>query len=252
MATVVCDLDGVIYIEGSAVDGAPEALEQMRSEGHQLLFVTNNATRHVDALVDEIESTSGFRPGREDVLSSAMAAASMLQGRAGSAFVVGEAGLSATLADWGIASVDAAAAEAVVVGLDRGVTYDKLRDASLAIRRGALFIATNLDSTYPTPTGLWPGGGALVAALATASGATPEVAGKPEEPIRQLLRSRIEHDEVWVVGDRPDTDLALGNAEGWNTALVLTGVTTDGAGVSPAPTVVLDSIAGLPGLLPGT
>lgn len=249
MATIVCDLDGVIYIDGTPVDGATAALEQMRSDGHQLLFVTNNATRHVDALVAEIEAASGFRPDRDDVLSSSMAAASMLQGRASSAFVIGEAGLAETLADWGITSVDARGAESVVVGLDRAVTYEKLRDASLAIRRGALFIATNLDSTYPTPTGLWPGGGALVAALATASGTTPEVAGKPEEPIRRLLRSKIEHEEVWVVGDRPDTDLALGDAEGWKTALVLTGVTSDATGVSPAPTVVLDSIAGLPGLL---
>ncbi|MDH3731400.1 MAG: HAD-IIA family hydrolase [Acidimicrobiia bacterium] len=249
MATVICDLDGVIYIDGTPIAGAATALEEMQRDGHQLLFVTNNATRHVDSIVAAIEESTGFRPAREAVLSSSMAAASMLEGRVSSAFVVGEAGLSATLAEWGISSVAAAEAESVVVGLDRALTYDKLRDATLAIRRGALFIATNLDSTYPTPTGLWPGGGALVAALTAASGRTPEVAGKPAEPIRKLLRSKIEHDDVWVIGDRPDTDLALGEAEGWKTALVLTGVTTDAGDVSPAPTAVIDSIADLPPLL---
>lgn len=249
MATIVCDLDGVIYIDGTAVPGAAAALDSLHRAGHQLLFVTNNATRHVDDIVAEIESCTGFTPDRQSVLSSSMAAAAMLEGRATTAFVVGEGGLVATLADSGITAVAARTAEAVVVGLDRAVTYDRLRDATLAIRRGALFIATNLDSTFPTPGGLWPGGGALVAALATASDQAPEVAGKPAAPMRALVRSRVEQDEVWVVGDRPDTDLALGEAEGWSTALVLTGVTAGPEGVVPAPTAVLDSIADLPALL---
>jgi len=249
MATIVCDLDGVIYIEHMPVPGAAAALHSLHRAGHQLLFVTNNATRHLDAIIAEIEGRAGFTPDRQSVISSSMAAAAMLDGRATSAFVVGEAGLVATLAESGITAVAAADAEAVVVGLDRAVTYDRLRDAALAIRRGALFIATNLDSTFPTPSGLWPGGGALVAALATASGQAPEVAGKPAAPMRDLVRSRVEQEEVWVVGDRPDTDLALGEAEGWNTVLVLTGVTAGPQGVSPAPTVVLDSIADLPTFL---
>jgi HAD superfamily hydrolase (TIGR01450 family) len=249
MATIVCDLDGVIYIDGTPVPGAAASLQSLRRAGHQLLFVTNNATRHRDAIIAEIESCTGFAVDRSSVISSSMAAAAMLDGRATTAFVVGEAGLVATLAEAGIATVAAADADAVVVGLDRSVTYDRLRDATLAIRRGALFIATNLDSTFPTPSGLWPGGGALVAALAAASGQDPEVAGKPEAPIRDLLRSQVRQDEVWVVGDRPDTDLALGDAEGWNTVLVLTGVTSQPEGVVPAPTVVLDSIADLPSIL---
>lgn len=249
MATIILDLDGVIYIERTPVPGAAAALQSLQRAGHQLLFVTNNATRHLDAIIAEIEDRVGFTADRRSVISSSMAAAAMIHGRATTAFVVGEEGLVATLADAGIVSVATAAdAQAVVVGLDRAVTYERLRDAALAIRRGALFIATNLDATFPTPSGLWPGGGALVAALVVASGRDPELAGKPAAPMRDLVRSRVEQDQVWVVGDRPDTDLALGEAEGWNTVLVLTGVTSSAEGVSPAPTVVLDSAADLPSL----
>ena len=249
MATIVCDLDGVVYVGQEPVPGASETLALLKAQGHQLLFATNNATRSPSQLVVAIEAASGFRPDVDSIVSSPMAAALVLEGRATTVFVVGEAGLSETLADYGIREVGPDEAEAVVVGLDRALTYDKLRDATLAIRRGALFIATNLDTTYPTPSGLWPGGGAVVAALAAASDTDPELAGKPAEPMRRLLRAKIAQEVVWVVGDRPDTDLALGDSEGWNTALVLTGVTAASDAVVPRPTAVLDSIAQLPTVL---
>jgi 4-nitrophenyl phosphatase len=249
MASFVFDLDGVIYVDGEAIPGAAETLAALEAAGHQLLFVTNNATRGRSNLVDAIAEISGYVPASDSVISSSMAAASLLQGTVTTAFVVGESGLVDTLREVGIAAGEAEAADVVVVGLDRELTYDKLRDATLAIRRGARFVATNRDATYPTAQGLWPGGGSIVAALEAATGIEAELAGKPAEPIRSLIRSRLTSDDVWVVGDRPDTDLAMGHAEGWKTVLVLTGVTTDDTAVDPAPTITLHSVAGLPAVV---
>jgi 4-nitrophenyl phosphatase len=121
---------------------------------------------------------------------------------------------------------DPAAAGAVVVGLSRSLTYDIITDAMVAVRNGARFIATNDDSTFPTEHGLAPGCGAIVAAIAASAEAVPEVAGKPNEPMRGLIRSRVDG-EAWVIGDRLDTDIAMAIAEpGWRSVLVLTGITS--------------------------
>jgi len=117
-------------------------------------------------------------------------------------------------------------ADAVVVGLDRDLSYERLSRAMRAIDRGARFVATNTDPTFPMAEGLLPGGGAMVAALAAATGVQPEVAGKPHRPIRELLRARGVG-PAWVVGDRIDTDIALAASEhDWQSILVLTGVTS--------------------------
>ena len=116
---------------------------------------------------------------------------------------------------------------------------------------GARFVATNDDATYPTPEGLHPGGGSIVAALERASGRRAEVAGKPHTPMRDLVRELVGEGPVWMVGDKPETDLALGKGEGWTTVLVLSGVTGNDADVPDdlRPDAVLDSIADLPDLL---
>ena len=249
LGTVICDLDGVVFVDGHPIPGAEEALSSLDEDGYQLLFVTNNATTHRADLVTKIEKASGYRPGLEDVFSSAMAGAALISGEVSTAFVVGEAGLVTTLGDSGIRVTEAwREAEAVVVGLDRALTYARLKDAVLAVGNGARFIATNTDSTYPTPEGLWPGGGAIVAAIEKASGVAPEVAGKPNEPMRAMVRGSVGEGPVWMVGDRPDTDLAMGKLEEWRTVLVLTGVTASAGDVPSefAPDVVLKSIAELP------
>lgn len=250
--SVVCDLDGVLYLDNHPIPGAAEALAELEAAGYRLLFVTNNATTHLSELIEKLERAIGFRPSPDAVVSSAMAGASMVAGRESVAFVVGEHGLARTLEDAGVTVTDDwRKAEAVVVGLDRSLTFETIKDATLAIRAGARFVATNLDSTYPTPEGLWPGGGAIAAALEAASGVEPEVAGKPHEPMRALVRRRLGAGPVWMVGDRPETDLAMGKLEGWSTALVLTGV-VDSVEEVPAeftPDLVLDSIADLPGTI---
>ena len=247
--TVVCDLDGVVFVDGTPIPGAGEALISLDGDGYRLLFVTNNATTHRSDLVAKIEQASGYHPAPEAVFSSAMAGAALISGEVSTAFVVGEAGLEATLKDSHIAVTDTwQDAEAVVVGLDRKLTYDRIKDAALAVQGGARFIATNVDATYPTPQGLWPGGGAIVAAIEKASGIEPEVAGKPHEPMRRLVRDHVAEGTVWMVGDRPDTDLAMAKSEGWRAVLVLTGVvdSADDVPAELAPDLVLGSLAEFP------
>jgi len=250
--TVVCDLDGVIYIERTGIPGAGSALARLRKNGVDIVFVTNNSTKTAARVAADIEGATGFSADRSRIVTSGMATAHYLRGRVESVFVLGGDGLAATLRSAGVALVtDWAAAEAVVVGLDRALSYDKLKAATLAVRSGALFVATNLDATYPADEGLYPGGGSIAAALETASGISPVVCGKPYPPTRELVRSMVAPGRVVVVGDRPETDLAIAEAEGWEGVLVLSGVTPDAAAIAPAhtPDAVLGSIAELPGYL---
>jgi 4-nitrophenyl phosphatase len=136
-----------------------------------------------------------------------------------------------------------------VVGLDLDLHYDTLRDATLAIRNGARFIATNLDPSYPMPDGQWPGAGAIVELVRVASGVDPIATGKPDVAMIDLIAERIgSHTDIWMIGDRPSTDLAMAKTAGWRSVLVLTGVVDSPADV-PArwtPDLVIDSIADLP------
>ncbi len=134
--------------------------------------------------------------------------------------------------------------DVVVVGFHRDFDYERLRRASSAVRRGARLLATNDDATYPTPDGVIPGGGAILAAVERGSGSTAVVAGKPYAPIVALVRDRY-GDAGTMVGDRPDTDGRFARALGWRFALVLSGVTLSPTGADPAPDVVTDDLATL-------
>ncbi len=246
---VVCDLDGVVYLGEQAVAGAERSLAELDSAGYHLLFVTNNSMRSPSSTAARIREVVGYPARPSQVVGSAEASASMLIG-SGPVLVLGGDGIRAALADVGVEeTADPDRAVAVVVGLDLSINYQRLREAASAIRRGARFIATNTDTTFPTPGGLWPGAGSIVAAVAAAAGIEPEVAGKPHPPIRALIRGRLRAGDVWMVGDRPDTDLAMAEAEGWRSVLVLTGVVDDADSVAHRPDLVLGSIAELPGAL---
>jgi 4-nitrophenyl phosphatase len=250
--SLVVDLDGVLYVGPERVPGAADALVELRDAGWHLLFVTNNSTKERAAAAAAIAERTGFPAEHDQVLTSAFAAARHLAGTVSAVLVVGAPGLSTTLEAEGIRVVeDDIDVDAVVVGLDPGLTYHRLTEATLAVRNGARLVATNNDSTYPAPRGLYPGGGAIVAALERATDVVAEVCGKPYEPMRKLVRERVGTGPVVVVGDRPETDLALAGAEGWRKVLVMTGVTHDAATVPPehAPDVVLPSIADLPGVI---
>lgn len=241
MAEVICDLDGVLYRADTPVAGASEALERLLDAGAAVTFVTNNSTKSPRDTAAKISQITGVLVDTESVVTSSMAAASMVRTSDQPVLPVGEAGVFETLQDAGIETTQNwTQARSVVVGMDWGVTYETIADAADVVRAGGRFIATNDDPTYPTPGRLLPGAGAVVAAIAATSGRRPEVAGKPHRPMLDLLEARG-IGEAWVVGDRLDTDIAFaGGNPRWASVLVLTGVTKREEDLSHADHVVDD------------
>lgn len=226
MTAVLCDLDGVIYRGSRAIPGVTQALERLLAEEVSVFFITNNSTRTPKAAAEKISRLTGVPVSEAQVLTSSQAAVAMLDEPDSPVLVVGEDGLRDVVVAAGHPLTDnPGEARSVVVGLTRSLTYEMISVAMQAIRGGARFIATNDDTTFPTEDGLSPGCGAIVAAIAAASATQPEVAGKPNQAMRDLIRSRVDG-SAWVVGDRVDTDIALATGEdGWQSVLVLTGIT---------------------------
>jgi HAD superfamily hydrolase (TIGR01450 family) len=250
---IVCDLDGVVYLSETGIPGAGEALSALDQRGYHIVFATNAPIRTAGQVAAHIEQVSGYPARSHQVVTSAMALVGMLRPKDSPLLVVGEQGLAATLRQAGFdLSEDPASVRTVVVGLDRNLTYERLRRATTAVLGGARLLAGNRDATYPSDQGLLPGGGAIVAAVEAATGRRAEVAGKPFPPMRAEIRKALGPGPTWVVGDRPETDLELGRDEGWGTVLVLTGVVSDPAAVPSGlePDLVLPSLADLPARLP--
>jgi glycerol 3-phosphatase-2 len=222
------DLDGVVYLGGAAVAGAPEALAEARSRGMRRAFVTNNASRSPSAIVAEL-TRLGVPADPAEVVTSAQAAAHLIADRvpAGApVLVVGGIGLRLALRERGLRPVSTAAERpaAVVQGYGPGIDYPLLAEAALAVRAGAWYVASNADATLPTARGLQPGNGALVQVIVTATGTKPVVAGKPEPPLHAETVARTGAKRPLVVGDRLDTDIEGAVRVGADSMLVLTGV----------------------------
>jgi 4-nitrophenyl phosphatase len=241
--TWVLDLDGVVWLSGRPIQGADEAVARLRGVGAHVLFATNNSSPTRAELKRRLEHC-GISAGDDDLLRSADVAAGLLQPGT-TALVLGDDGIIEALGARGVQVVPEGPADAVVVGWTRGFTFDAVDRASRAVREGARLIGTNEDATFPTPDGLVPGAGALLAAVATAAGATPEVAGKPHRPTADAIAALVPTGELRVmVGDRPSTDGALAAQLGIPFALVFSGVTREGdppapgsaEGVEPAAT----------------
>ncbi len=248
--TVVFDIDGVILLGGEPVPGAGFALDRCRAAGLRVLFVTNNSTKTPATIAKRMTERVGFETTVDRVVNSGIATARFIAGKVECVYVVGTDGLRETLRSAGVVvTTDWREADAVVSGLDFNVTYGALAAASLAIQHGATFYATNTDASYPTSEGLYPGAGALSAVLERTTGQQPIVCGKPHTPIREMIAGF--GGSPMIVGDRPDTDRALGKVEGWGTVLALTGVTSDPDAVPEQfrPDAVVASIADIPGLL---
>jgi 4-nitrophenyl phosphatase len=238
----VLDLDGVIWLADQPIPGAAEAVARLRAAGERVLFVTNNSSAPVGD--QEAKLARLGIPAAGDVVTSAMAGARLVS-PGERVLVCGGPGIVEAVAARGAEPVRDGDADVVVVGFHRDFDYERLRVAATAVRRGARLVATNDDATYPTPEGPIPGGGAIVAAVAYASGVDPVVAGKPHEPMAELVRS-LAGPSGTVVGDRPDTDGRFARTLGWRFALVLTGVTSAGdLPVDPDPDVVAESLAAL-------
>lgn len=234
--TVLCDLDGVVWLSEQPIAGSVDAIDRLRRSGRRVLFVTNNSR----ATIGEQERTlSGVGiPAAGDVVTSAMAAAELLD-VGDRVLVVGGPGVTEAVALGGAHAIEntgdvhderMTGVDVVTVGLHRDFDFARLNTAARAIRNGARFIATNSDATYPTPDGLEPGGGAIVAAVSTASGTDPQIAGKPHAPMADVIRRIVAPDgkfdppSVVMVGDRPETDGLFAATLGAHYAQVRTGV----------------------------
>jgi HAD superfamily hydrolase (TIGR01450 family) len=238
----VIDLDGVIWLGATPIPGSSEAVAQLRAAGEDVLFVTNNSFATVAQQEAKLASFGIEAAG--DVVTSAVVGARLIE-PGERVFVLGGAGIVDAVEARGGVVVDELPADAVVVGLDRHLSYERLDLASRAVRAGARFIATNTDATYPTAEGLLPGGGAIVAAVAVACGAEPVVAGKPCEPAASFIRHRLGPTGI-MVGDRPGTDGLFAGALGYRFGLVLSGVTTStDLPVVPPPDLVAPDLASL-------
>lgn len=248
--TIVFDLDGVVYLGERQIPGAGSTLTALVERGNRVLFCTNNSAQTPAQSAEKIRSVTGFDASSESIVTSAMAAGTLIEDEQGPVFVIGEDGVVAAVEGAGLRiTQDHTEATVVVAGIDRHLTYRRLAQASLAVQRGARFVGTNADASFPRPDGLYPGAGSILAALSVATGVDPEVAGKPNMAMRRLISSRSEG-EVWMVGDRPDTDLAMAVAEGWTSVLVLTGVVTRPEHSTIRPDHVIASIADLGGVVP--
>ena len=232
------DLDGVVWLDEQPIPGAADAVAALRSAGESVVFCTNLSSRPV-AEAEAKLARHGIE-ARGDVLTSAMAAATLVAPGERVLACAGP-GVVEALEARGAEVVRDGDADAVVVGLHLDFDYGRLRAAATAVRRGARLIGTNDDPTYPTPDGPIPGGGAIVAAVATAAGVPATIAGKPFEPMAELVRARL-GDGGTVVGDRADTDGALARRLGYRFVLVLSGSTTDPAGADPAPDLVASDL----------
>jgi glycerol-1-phosphatase len=245
-AGILFDIDGVVLHIDDPIPGAPEAFAAFRERGLHIGFVTNNASRTPQAVAAALRA-AGIEASDTEVITSSIAAAELLEPGT-RCLVIGTEGLTEPLRARGCVLVeDPADAQAVVVGWDRTLVWDDLRRATLALARGARFVGTNSDVTYPAREGPWPGNGAVLAALTAATGHHPEIAGKPEPTLYHAAAARLPSGPLLMVGDRPETDLIGAAALGWDTALVLTGVTGRDAvpDVRPRPTWVLDDVRGL-------
>ena len=233
------DLDGVVYLGRDPVPGAAAALSGAREAGMRLAFVTNNASRtpeEVVTLLDEV----GVKAEVEEVVTSAQAAGRLLAERlpAGArVLVVGAEALRREVRARGMVPVSTAEEEpsGVVCGYSPDISWRHLAEATVAVRRGAYWLATNADLTLPSTRGPLPGNGSLVGVVATATGQRPEVAGKPDPALHQESVDRTAARRPLVVGDLLATDIEGANRACCASLLVLSGVTTPATLLTASP-----------------
>jgi HAD superfamily hydrolase (TIGR01450 family) len=248
----ILDLDGTVWVGGEPTAGAVEALQTLREVGKRVVFATNDPRSATEDQVTRLWRL-GVKASPRDVVTVGGATQHLLaETRSGrTAFVIGTPPLRRHVSDAGLRVLNgtdlASRAEVVVVAATEDLVYDDLRTATLAIHRGADFLATGRDPIYPQPEGPWPGTGAIVAAIEVATGRTAEIVGKPQPQLLRTALDRLGGGRTLVVGDRVDTDLAAAAAARLDGALVLTGDATraDLDGLEPQPVAVAETLATL-------
>ncbi len=247
---LILDMDGVIWRGDEPIGDLHSIFDQVSRKGWKVVFATNNGSRTIAQYV-ELLAFFGVTVEPWQVVSSATASIEYLCAKyphGGPVYIIGEQGIWEACAEHGF-YLSESQALSVIVGIDRTLTYDKLKIATLLIHSGSDFIGTNPDKTFPTPQGLVPGAGAILAAIQAATGVAPIIIGKPEPAIYQIALQRLNlaAENVLVVGDRPETDIAGAQMIGCRTALVLSGVTnaTQAEAWKPAPDIIAKDLESL-------
>src|SRR4051812_5409571 len=222
------DLDGVVYLDGHAVEHAAEGIAGSRRAGAHIAFITNNAARTPGQVAEQL-SELGVEAAAEDVVTSSQAAARLLLLRHGTGArvaVLGADGLVGALREVGLEPVPVGEdAVAIVSGYAPEVRWRTIMQAAVDIRNGLPWVATNTDPTLPTGAGPAPGHGALVGMISAFAAVSPEVAGKPERPLFEETLRRVGGDRPLMIGDSLHTDIAGARNAGTDSLLVMTGVT---------------------------
>ncbi len=247
---LIIDFDGVLWRDEQAIGSLPDVFAAIQAGGWRFAFATNNSMFTPEHYHQKLKKF-GIVLNGSPIVTSPMAVAYALRQRwpdGGAVHIVGEEGLRVALQDAGYTIRDEGVL-AVVAGLDRNLTYDKIRLAAGLIRQGAVFYGTNPDKTYPTPAGLAPGAGSVLSAIEAAAGVAPIIVGKPSPTLFEAALQMLDAlpQQTLVIGDRLDTDILGGQRAGMRTALVLSGVSTrkELRSWQPQPDLVAASLAEL-------
>ncbi len=251
--SVLLDLDGCLWVGDEPTERAPAAVNALREAGKGIVFLTNETLYAPEEFVRKLWRL-GFQASLDEVLSVGAALQYQLAERrdGGAAFVIGSQALVDHVADAGLRIVNntefASRADVVVVAAHEAFDYRELRTATQAVLRGAELIGVTRDRTYPMPDGPWPGSGAVLAAVETATSSQADLCiGKPEPGMYEAARDRLGEGRLLAIGDQLDSDVSGARRAGIDAALVLTGASTraEAATAEPAPTHVADSLAHL-------
>jgi 4-nitrophenyl phosphatase len=253
---LIIDMDGVIWKGDAPIGDLPSIFRKIRERGLRFVFATNNGTKSPEEYQEKLR-TLGVEIEPSQVVTSALGIAFMLDReypKGTKIFMIGENGICTALEEKGfeILSVERAPeAQIFVMGIDRGINFQKVAEATLLVRNGIPFYATNTDRTFPTPRGEIPGAGAWLSIITTATGVDPIVAGKPYPFLMELALEKLgtKKEETLVIGDRLETDIAAGQGVGCPCALVLSGVSTreEADQWTPKIDMVADDLASLIG-----
>jgi 4-nitrophenyl phosphatase len=231
--SIILDMDGVLWRDETPIGDLSKIFNRIRARGLKFAFATNNGSKTPEQYLEKL-SALGVAAEPWQVITSALGTARLVREkipRGAPVFVLAGDGVKVALQEEGyeLASVETAeSAQAVVMGVDREISFTKMSEAALLVRRGVPFYATNPDKTFPTPRGQIPGAGAWISVIVTATNVEPIFAGKPFPFMMEMALERLgtKKENTLVVGDRLETDIAAGQAVGCPTALVLSGVST--------------------------
>ena len=247
---LILDMDGVLWRDDQSIGNLPSIFSEISRRNLKVTLATNNATLSVEQYLEKL-GRFGVSLQPKQIVNSSLAAAHYLTKRfpdKGNVYIVGEQGLFSTLEQHGFTHSEEGVL-AVIGSLDRQLTFEKLRQATMIIRSGVPFIGTNPDRTFPTPNGLIPGAGTILAAIEAATSVQPVIVGKPSPEMYVVAIDRMNTlpEETLVVGDRLETDIIGAQQLGCLTALVLSGVTSREAAQvwSPPPDYIAEDLTAL-------